>query len=128
MLGSFPIFEYKLRGNYMKDYELTPEEDAIVLANYQAIVDKYEFYMANIMKMTSDKAMSMAKKHVTVSILRKDNPLYGHDEESLNDLYHELKSIEDAESGADREYDYEGTDEMYRTEEEIRDYVIKHSM
>lgn len=112
----------------MKDYELTPEEDAIVLANYQAIVDKYEFYMANIMKMTSDKAMAMAKKHVTVSILRKDNPLYGHDEESLMAEYHELKSIEDAESGADREYGYEGTDEMYRTEEEIRDYVIKHSM
>lgn len=112
----------------MKDYELTPEEDAIVLANYQAIVDKYEFYMANIMKMTSDKAMAMAKKHITVSILRKDNPLYGHDEESLMAEYHELKSIEDAESGADREYGYEGTDEMYRTEEEIRDYVIKHSM
>lgn len=112
----------------MKDYELTPEEDAIVLANYQAIVDKYEFYMANIMKMTSDKAMAMAKKHVTVNVLRKDNPLYGHDEESLMAEYHELKSIEDAESGSDREYDYEGTDEMYRTEEEIRDYVIKHSM
>lgn len=112
----------------MKDYELTPEEDAIVLANYQAIVDKYEFYMTNIMKMTSDKAMAMAKKHITVSILRKDNPLYGHDEESLMAEYHELKSIEDVESGADREYGYEGTDEMYRTEEEIRDYVIKHSM
>ena len=112
----------------MKDYELTPEEDAIVLANCQVIVDKYEFYMANIMKMTSDKAMAMAKKHVTVSILRKDNPLYGHDEESLMAEYHELKSIEDAESGADRECGYEGTDEMYRTEEEIKAYVIKHSM
>ena len=112
----------------MKNYQLTPEEDAIVLANYQAIVDKYEFYMANIMKMTSDKAMAMAKKHVTVSILRRDNVLYGHDEESLNELYEELKAIEDAETGADREYGYEGTDEMYRTEEEIKAYVIKHSM
>ena len=112
----------------MKDYELTPEEDAIVLANYQAIVDKYEFYMANIMKMTSDKAMAMAKKHVTVSILRRDNPLYGHDEESLMAEYHELKSIEDAESGADREYGYEGTDELYLSPEEVKAYVIKHIM
>ena len=128
MLRSFPIFEYELRGNYMKDYELTPEEDAIVLANYQAIVDKYEFYMTNIMKMTSDKAMAMARKHVTVNVLRKDNPLYGHDEESLNELYHELKSIEDAESGADREYDYEGTDELYLSPEEVKAYVIKHSI
>ena len=112
----------------MKDYELTSEEDAIVLANYQAIVDKYEFYMANIMKMTSDKAMAMAKakKHVTVSILRKDNPLYGHDEESLNELYEELKAIEDAETGADR--DYEGPDCTYLSPEEVKAYVIKHSM
>ena len=109
----------------MKDYELTPEEDAIVLANYQAIVDKYEFYMANIMKMTSDKAMSMAKKHVTVSILRKDNPLYGHDEESLNELYEELKAIEDAETGADREFGYEGPDCTYLNPEEVKAYVIK---
>ena len=112
----------------MEDYTLTPEEDAIVLANSQAIVDKYEFYMSNIMNMTSDKAMAMAKKHVTVSILRKDNPLYGHDEESLMAEYSYLKSIEDAESGADREYDYEGTDELYRTDEEIRAYVLKYSM
>ena len=112
----------------MKDYELTPEEDAIVLANYQAIVDKYEFYMANIMKMTSDKAMAMAKKHVTVSILRRDNPLYGHNDESLMELYSELKALEDAASGADREYDYEGTDELYKTAEEIKEYVLKYNM
>lgn len=112
----------------MKNYQLTPEEDAIVLANYQAIVDKYEFYMANIMKMTSDKAMAMAKKHVTVDILRRDNVLYGHDEESLNELYEELKAVEDAETGADREFGYDGPDCTYLSPEEVKAYVIKHGM
>lgn len=107
----------------MKDYELTPEEQVIVLENSKAVADKASFYLYNIRNMKVPKAMAMAK-----NILRKDNPLYGHDEESLMAEYHELKSIEDAESGADREYGYEGIDEMYRTEEEIRDYVIKHSM
>lgn len=112
----------------MEDYTLTPEEQAIVLRNSEEIMDKTAYYFTNIRNITAEKALAMAKKHVTVKFLRKDNPLYGHDEESLMAEYHELKAIEDAESGADREYDYEGTDEMYRTEEEIRAYVLKHSM
>ena len=112
----------------MEDYTLTPEEQVIVLENSQAVADKASFYLYNIRNMKVPKALAMARKHVAVQILRKDNPLYGHDEESLMAEYHELKAIEDAETGADRDYDYEGTDEMYRTEEEIRDYVLKHSM
>ena len=112
----------------MKDYELTPEEQAIVLRNSEEIMDKTAYYFTNIRNITAEKALAMAKKHVTVKFLRRDNPLYGHDEESLNELYEELKAVEDAETGADREFGYDGPDCTYLSPEEVKAYVIKHGM
>ena len=112
----------------MKDYELTPEEQVIVLENSKAVADKASFYLYNIRNMKVPKALAMARKHIAVDILRKDNPLYGHDEESLNELYEELKAIEDAETGADREFGYDGPDCTYLSPEEVKAYVIKHGM
>lgn len=109
-------------------YILNAEERKVVEDNPKLVAEKVQFYLNNIMHMTPDKADMMGKKSVALKVLRKKDPLYGHDDESLMQLYSELKAIEDAESGADREYGYEGTDELYLSPEEIREYVIKHSM
>ena len=109
-------------------YQLTPEETAIADANPKLVEIKTNYYINNIMNMTPDRALAIARQHVVFSIIRRTNPLYGHDDESLVDLYSELKSIEDAETGADREADYEGTNESYLDMEEIKAYVVKHNM
>lgn len=109
-------------------YILNAEERKVVEDNPKLVAEKVQFYLDNIMHMTSDKADMMGKKSVALEVLRKKDPLYGHNDESLMELYSELKAIEDAESGADREYDYEGTDELYKTAEEIKEYVLKYNM
>ncbi|AXH78500.1 MAG: hypothetical protein [Circular genetic element sp.] len=105
-------------------FDLTEEESLIAKQNKDLIKAKAQFLLENIPR----KAVAMARKQIAVQILRKDNPLYGHTEESLNDEYAYLKSIEDAESGADRESCYQGTNELDLTTEEIKTYVLKHSM
>lgn len=112
----------------IETFEFNTREKAIIADNPVLVADKAEYYFSNILNISPDKALKMAQKHVAFSIIRKTEPLYGHDHESLMDLYSELKAIEDAETGADREGDYEGTDEMYKTDEEIKAYILKHNM
>lgn len=109
-------------------FDLTEEELTVVKQNKELVKAKSIFLLENIALMTPKKAVAMARKQIAVQILRKDNPLYGHTEESLNDEYSHLKSIEDAESGADRESCYQGTNELDLTTEEVKAYVLKHSM
>lgn len=109
-------------------FDLTEEESLIAKQNKDLIKAKAQFLLENIARMTPRKAVARARKQIAVQILRKDNPLYGHTEESLNDEYAYLKSIEDAESGADRESCYQGTNELDLTTEEVKAYVLKHSM
>lgn len=109
-------------------YQLTPEETAIADANPELVEVKTNYYINNIINMTPDIALAMARQHVVFSIIRRTNPLYGHDDDSLNELYEELKAIEDAETGADRELDYQGPDCTYLSTEEIKAYVLKYNM
>lgn len=109
-------------------YILNAEEKKVVEDNPKLVAEKVQFYLNNIMHMTPDKADMMGKKSVALEVLRKKDPLYGHDEESLNELYEELKAVEDAETGADMEFGYDGPDCTYLSPEEVKAYVIKHGM
>ena len=111
-------------------YELTDEEQAIVsdVNNSQRIVDRANLLLQIRRDLQPTAALHMARKVIAVSIIRRTNPLYGHDEDSLNELYEELKAIEDAETGADRELDYQGPDCTYLSTEEVKAYVLKHNM
>lgn len=111
-------------------YKLTPEEQAIVsdVDNSQRIVDRANLLFQTRRNLQPPTALAMARKEIAVGIIRRTNPLYGHDDDSLNELYEELKAIEDAETGADRELDYQGPDCTYLSTEEVKDYVLKHNM
>lgn len=111
-------------------YELTEEEQAIIdnLDDTQLVPDRANYLLKVRKKLQPPAALAMARKDIAVGIIRRTNPLYAHNEDSLNELYEELKAIEDAETGADRELDYRGPDCTYLSPEEVEAYVVKHNM